>query len=133
MSNPTWTRERPIVAGWYWWRVEVSDFNIPNVRYCEKAVSIWDTAVGLFVGGQGYLQDLDDGEWLGPITPDSYQQGWVAGIKAVRRKITDLIDRGFTDCEEDMDDLIDWIDFQLAQQAQEGGVGDGHHSNDDEG
>jgi hypothetical protein len=44
----------------------------------------------------------------------------VAGLKCVRRKITDLGERTFTDYEEDMDDLTEWLDFQLEQRAQGG-------------
>ena len=131
MTEAGWTSKKPIVAGWYWWRGK-EESGIALVFPADKPMP-WHTSdhsagVQLFysAGGMSSTRVNDfGGEWLGPITPDSYQQGWVAGIKAVRRKITDLIDRGFTDCEEDMDDLIDWIDFQLAQQAQEGGVGDG--------
>ena len=116
-----WTRKAPTVAGWYWWRRD--QHALPGVAIACSDLS------GYYMNRTGHnstFDHVDDviGEWLGPITPDSYQQGWVAGIKAVRRKITDLIDRGFTDYEEDMDDLIEWTDFQLAQQAQEGGVGE---------
>ena len=124
MTEAGWTRNAPTKEGWYWWRNLLTD-NAPEVW------AIVDHGDGLEVVGPFDETALDEwvsdmgGEWLGPITPDSYQQGRVAGIKAVRRKITDLMDRGFTDYEEDMDDLIEWTDFQLAQQAQdERGVGD---------
>ena len=124
VTEAGWTRNAPTKEGWYWWRNLLTD-NEPEVW------AIVDHGDGLEVIGPFDETALDEwvsdmgGEWLGPITPDSYQQGRVAGIKAVRRKITDLMDRGFTDYEEDMDDLIEWTDFQLAQQAQdERGVGD---------
>ena len=124
MTEAGWTGNAPTKEGWYWWRNLLTD-NEPEVW------AIVDHGDGLEVIGPFDETALDEwvsdmgGEWLGPITPDSYQQGRVAGIKAVRRKITDLMDRGFTDYEEDMDDLIEWTDFQLAQQAQdERGVGD---------
>lgn len=66
-----------------------------------------------------------------------YAAGRVAGLKAVRRKITDLMDRAFTDYEEDMDDLTEWLDFQIEQQAQGDSVrcqrcgGSGYTQSDD--
>jgi hypothetical protein len=64
-----WTSDKPVVAGWYWWRpnrekeafilhlgMSVLDFDGPEVLctdYCED---------------QETPEDLD-GEWAGPLTP----------------------------------------------------------------
>ena len=62
-----------------------------------------------------------DGEWLGPITPDSYQQGRVAGLREAR----DIVNAG--DAKTGRGWLIGQRIKQLAQQAQdEKGVGDDH-------
>jgi hypothetical protein len=59
-----------------------------------------------------------DGEWLGPITPDSYQQGRVAGLREAH---VFAMEAGAFYTAHRISALID-----KAQQAQEGGVGDGH-------
>ena len=79
-----------------------------------------------------YVTDID-AEWLGPITPDSFQQGRVACLGDVKRYVERQIKIG-----EDfiggpdpniqrrvaLDEVIEYCDRQLAQQAQEGGVGE---------
>ena len=118
MSNPTWTRERPTVAGWYWWRAE--SFYV-GVR-CVEIVRDFFTNKLRVSGDDAFLKGLefDDipGEWLGPITPDSYQQGRVAGLA----KAVEII-KANTDVKK----AIEIIRLHsLAQQVQEEkGVGDG--------
>ena len=83
MSNPTWTRERPIVAGWYWYKegkeiavltfvsrgLEMA-FSMPLTINARHSYPNWSVRTLAYMVG----------EWLGPITPDSYQQGRVAGL-----------------------------------------------------
>jgi len=75
MTDAGWTREKPKVAGWYWWRFR--DGKDP------VAMKIGDDHIAktnLFTMGTSVLLiDELPGEWLGPISPDTYHQGRVAG------------------------------------------------------
>jgi hypothetical protein len=79
MTEAGWTRNAPTKEGWYWWRNLLTD-NAPEVW------AIVDHGDGLEVIGPFDETALDEwvsdmgGEWLGPITPDSYHQGRVAGL-----------------------------------------------------
>lgn len=71
------------MAGWYWWRDKDKR---GKVRFCV-CQEVYILHGSLFAADCGYLDKLS-GEWLGPITPDSYQQGRVAGIGECK----DLVD-----------------------------------------
>ena len=77
MTEAGWTREKPTEAGWYWWRRD--QHALPGVAIVCSDLS------GYYMNRTGYnstFDHVDDviGEWLGPITPDSYQRGRVAGL-----------------------------------------------------
>lgn len=109
-----WTRKAPTVAGWYWWRRD--QHALPGVAIACSDLS------GYYMNRTGHnstFDHVDDviGEWLGPITPDSYQHGRAAGlVKAVE------IIKANTDVKK----AIEIIRLHsLAQQAQdEKGGGD---------
>ena len=133
MTEAGWTSNAPTKEGWYWWRNLLTD-NAPEVW------AIVDHGDGLEVIGPFDETALDEwvsdmgGEWLGPITPDSYQQGWVACLGDVKRYVERQIKIG-----EDfiggpdpniqrrvaLDEVIEYCDRQLAQAQDEKGVGDG--------
>ena len=78
MTEAGWTREKPTVAGWYWWRRD--QHALPGVAIVCSDLS------GYYMNRTGHnstFDHVDDviGEWLGPITPDSYQQGMAAAFK----------------------------------------------------
>ena len=62
-AQPVWSRERPTVAGWYWWRDH--GYNHGGPELCN----IVDTKNGLHCFFASYddqecpLIDLDNGEW----------------------------------------------------------------------
>ncbi len=132
MTEAGWTREKPSKEGVYWFRWTVNS----NSLIVSVAKDDCDWRV-LEMGHQydGTLAGYGDGEWLGPITPDSYQQGRVACLGDVKRYVERQIKIG-----EDfiggpdpniqrrvaLGEVIEYCDRQLAQQAQEGGVGDGN-------
>ena len=73
-----WTRKAPTVAGWYWWRRD--QHALPGVAIACSDLS------GYYMNRTGHnstFDHVDDviGEWLGPLSPDSYQQGRVAGLR----------------------------------------------------
>ena len=72
-----WTSEKPTAAGWYWIRAPKHGW-----RDCVLWVDQDDDGFYIDVGDcdTEYVTDID-AEWLGPITPDSYQQGRVAGLR----------------------------------------------------
>lgn len=87
MTEAGWTREKPTVAGWYWWR-DVDKRG--KVRFCV-CQEVYMLRGSLFAADCGYL-DKSRGEWLGPITPDSYQQGWEAGLREAIQRADELVD-----------------------------------------
>lgn len=62
-----WTRERPTVAGWYWWRIqEDSDpFVVEVVREGGKLWAQWIRRGRIAT----WLVSDHGGEWKGPLTP----------------------------------------------------------------
>ena len=73
-----WTRKAPTVAGWYWWRRD--QHALPGVAIACSDLS------GYYMNRTGHnstFDHVDDviGEWLGPLTPDSYRQGRVDSLE----------------------------------------------------
>ena len=80
MTEAGWTRGRPTKPGWYWWR----DCDCPSDPIIVRVVH---DGYGLIVYGlEEYSRRLYEtrGEWLGPITPDSYQAGAVRIVKRAK-------------------------------------------------
>jgi len=77
MTEAGWTRNKPTVAGWYWWRQEKGMMEVPR----EVVYSPFYR--GLVTQGERLI--AGDGEWLGPITPTDRQQGRVAALDEVER------------------------------------------------
>ena len=84
MTEAGWTREKPSKEGVYWFRWTVNS----NSLIVSVAKDDCDWRV-LEMGHQydGALAGYGDGEWLGPITPDSFQQGRVAGARECVEKV----------------------------------------------
>lgn len=140
MTEAGWTRGKDVkVEGWYWWEVEEETGLSLKVVQVEKGFT-WIEIENegrdvLYVVGYGGLLENKPGRFKGPITPDSYQQGWVAGLQ----EAGDLHEQVNTYCDHEPKagaggmgvairyrDLIRQQATKLAQQAQdEKGGGDG--------
>ncbi len=68
MTEAGWTRNAPTKEGWYWWKYTGEPSVVKVVR----------SMYGLVIEGHVGLVSCMNANWLGPITPGSYQQGWVA-------------------------------------------------------
>ena len=87
MTEAGWTRKKPTVAGWYWWRGK-EESGIALVFPADKPMP-WHTSdhsarVQLFYSAGGMSSTRVNhfgGEWLGPIAPSTYHQGRVAGMR----------------------------------------------------
>lgn len=132
MTEAGWTREKPSKEGVYWFRWTVNS----NSLIVSVAKDDCDWRV-LEMGHQydGALAGYGDGEWLGPITPDSFQQGRVAGLREASRKASDAVPLLFgthpnfanyiADALMDFSDILNEDADKLAQAAQdEKGVGE---------
>ena len=86
MTEAGWTREKPTVAGWYWWRslngmigpeiIQIDNTNGPDTDL-EVIGPFGETPLDEWIAES----EDEPGEWQGPLSPDSFQQGWVAGLK----------------------------------------------------
>ena len=78
MTEAGWTREKPSKEGVYWFRW--TENSNPLILSVAKDDCDWRV---LEMGNQydGALAGYSGGEFLGPITPDSYQQGRVASCE----------------------------------------------------
>lgn len=122
MTEAGWTSKAPTKEGWYWMRAPKSGW-----RDCVVWVDKDENGFYIDVGDcdSEYVMDIE-AEWLGPITPDSYQQGRVAGLREAQETLERLENRD-TPLSIDVEEFYEWLDEQLAQQAQdEKGVGDVH-------
>ena len=78
MTEAGWTQEPPKLPGWYWWRhSHLARVHITRVNDRLEVVALNE----LFNVSDSDHVDECDGQWLGPITPDSYQQGRVDGLR----------------------------------------------------
>lgn len=145
MTNAAWRAERPSEAGWtrnvpanegeYWFRSDGVRKPIVAHVYLdvEQDLRIIIGINDIYVTDMDGFDEFDGAEFLGPLTPDSYQQGRVAGLQ----EAGDLHEQVNTYCDHEPKagaggmgvairyrDLIRQQATKLAQQAQEGGVGD---------
>ena len=116
MTEAGWTREKPIAAGWYWWRslngmigpeiIQIDNTNGPDTDL-EVIGPFGETPLDEWIAES----EDEPGEWQGPLSPDSYHQGRVAGLA----KAVEII-KANTDVKK----AIEIIRLHsLAQQAQE--------------
>ena len=138
MTEAGWTRKKPTVAGWYWWRGK-EESGIALVFPADKPMP-WHTSdhsarVQLFysAGGMSSTRVNDfGGEWLGPISPDSYQQGRVEGLREYREVVARELQLDHsnhpTRFKASIIEALDKADFEVSKQAaqDEKGVGDGN-------
>ena len=136
MTEAGWTRATDVTQpGWYWLRRVGSLAVVEVIAVPGYEPKHW------IVEGVNLRWSLGnmDGEFLGPITPDSYQQGRVAGIKQGIEKLRER-EKFYTEQEaisegqmrlarglqrNESSGCIHELE-QLAQAAQdEKGVGDG--------
>ena len=126
-----WTSNAPTKEGWYWWQRTENDNPVVvwvNTFHPDKQLR------AEMISGRRELLTHFTGLFNGPITPDSYQQGRVDCLGDVKRYVERQIKMG-----EDfiggpdpniqrrvaLDEVIEYCDRQLAQQAQdEKGVGE---------
>ena len=132
MTEAGWTSNRPKVAGWYWFRV--AEIATPKPLYVDYGF-VNGKQVWYAEGCAGYIHDWPHGEWLGPITPDSYQQGRVASCEWTYDEMDDYYETACKNAYCLADGTLKDNDhkycpycgglIQLAQQAQdEKGGGD---------
>ena len=76
MTEAGWTREKPTVSGLYWLR------NNPKHAPEVVRVSVMSNSNVTVerIGSCDVTFEPDNAEFKGPLTPDSYQQGRVAGL-----------------------------------------------------
>ena len=98
MTEAGWTREKPSKEGVYWFRwgkdrdaiivlvlIEYGDWRVMEMGHQHS----------------GALAGYVTGEFLGPITPDSYQQGWVAGLREAVAKLDEKREETEKEWQED--------------------------------
>ena len=138
MTEAGWTREKPTVAGWYWWRslngmigpeiIQIDNTNGPDTDL-EVIGPFGETPLDEWIAES----EDEPGEWQGPLSPDSYQQGRAVACEWTYDDIDDyyetacknaycLADGTLKDNEHKYCPYCGRL-IQLAQQAQ-GGVGD---------
>ena len=83
MTEAGWTHEAPSKEGWYWMRAPKHGW-----RDCVMWVEKDEDGFYIDVGDcdSEYVMDIE-AEWLGPITPDSYQHGRAAGARECVEKV----------------------------------------------
>ena len=130
MTEAGWTRNAPTKEGWYWWQRTENDNPVVvwvNTFHPDKQLR------AEMISGRRELLTHFNGLFKGPLTPDSYQQGRVAGRKEMLESFENHHDKcnDFRHCECAGGFWYEhigkpWMDEKAAQQAQEGGVGDGN-------
>ena len=82
MTEAGWTADKPNASGWYWNRIN-GTVGIALIMRRDCQLYAWLRFKDAWLSREGWL-DYIHGEWLGPITPDSYQQGRVASLVAMK-------------------------------------------------
>ena len=138
MGIDAWTADKPNASGWYWNRIN-GTVGIALIMRRDCQLYAWLRFKDAWLSREGWL-DYIHGEWLGPITPDSYQQGRVAAAKECEKYARACVHEravtldGFTGAsamagvirgkQSEAERIAEWC-HKLAQQAQgEKGVGD---------
>ena len=126
MTEAGWTREKPTAAGWYWNRIN-GTVGIALIMRRDCQLYAWLRFKDAWLSREGWL-DYIHGEWLGPLTPDSFQQGRVAGLRASMDDLRKRMDRADGDTDNDVWKHLAWCELQIKAQAaqDEKGVGDGN-------
>ena len=78
MTEAGWTRNAPTKEGWYWWQRTENDNPVVvwvNTFHPDKQLR------AEMISGRRELLTHFSGLFKGPISPDSYQQGRVAGLR----------------------------------------------------
>ena len=148
MTEAGRTREKPTAHGWYFYKDKdgfidvvavrrVDSYGGPNLH--EVVITVEKTTAVYQKNLHSKVSDLD-GEWLGPLSPDSYQQGRVAGLREAAgaicmycndpRNWAPMSNSGYHVCNTPGPNHVrcqaTLIHELLAQQAKdEKGVGDG--------
>ena len=78
MTEAVWTSEKSTEAGWYWNRISGA-VGIALITRRDGRLYAWLKFKDAWLTREGWL-DYIHGEWLGPITPDSYVRGRVEGL-----------------------------------------------------
>ena len=142
MTEAGWTSNAPTKEGWYWWQRTENDNPVVvwvNTFHPDKQLR------AEMISGRRELLTHFSGLFKGPISPDSYQQGRVAALDEVERYMamrlrlaeaslaTEILARNEVKQGREraaiaelhgMQRHVSDIKEYLAQQAQEGGVGE---------
>ena len=133
VTEAGWTREKPTVAGWYWWRslngmigpeiIQIDNTNGPDTDL-EVIGPFGETPLDEWIAES----EDEPGEWQGPLSPDSYQQGRVAGLTFAAEqagKGAELWDAGMKPREaEALREFQRWLQGKAQQAQDEKEVGD---------
>lgn len=114
MTEVGWPSVDPKEAGWYWWKSDES-----STTY--QVLQVWEDLSVHGINNEADHVDECGGIWLGPITPDSYQQALVVGLR-------DALDVAWeqhmhpSECCDCRGEIICAIEMRIksAQQAQGG-------------
>ena len=86
MTEAGWTSNAPTKEGWYWWQRTANDNPVVvwvNTFHPDKQLR------AEMISGRRELLTHFNGLFKGPITPDSYQQGRVAGLREAAEMVED--------------------------------------------
>ena len=129
MTEAGWTRATDVTQpGWYWLRRVGSLAVVEVIAVPGYEPKHW------IVEGVNLRWSLGnmDGEFLGPISPDSYQQGRVEGLREYREVVARELQLDHsnhpTRFKASIIEALDKADFEVSKQAaqDEKGVGDGN-------
>ena len=129
MTDAGWTRATDVnQPGWYWLRRVGAMTVVEVIAVPGYEPKYW------IVEGVNLRWSLGnmDGEFLGPISPDSYQQGRVEGLREYREVVARELQLDHsnhpTRFKASIIEALDKADFEVSKQAaqDEKGVGDGN-------
>ena len=127
MTEAGWTRATDVnQPGWYWLRRVGAMTVVEVIAVPGYEPKYW------IVEGVNLRWSLGnmDGEFLGPISPDSYQQGRVEGLREYREVVARELQLDHsnhpTRFKASIIEALDKADFEVSKQAaqDEKGVGD---------
>lgn len=126
MTEAGWTSNVPANEGEYWFRSDGVRKPIVAHVYLdvEQDLRIIIGINDVYVTDLDGFDEFDGAEFLGPLTPDSYQHGRVAGLREAANRLCYLSAQDA--CSGDvLNEFGWWLKEQVEpQQAQEEGVGD---------
>lgn len=116
MTDAGWVAGKNIIQQGYYWYRDFEQDTQPDVIMVDGDGSEIEPFIVRWECADDELVENMTGQFLGPISPDTYHQGRVAGLRDCEKELNRLAQRD-SDYEDDIDGITEWVRSHI-EQAQ---------------